>query len=100
MAAGALGEASPPAGGAGEPGGDGVAWRASSLEAASMLRMCRASGSSARAEMRGTAAPVSAAAGCSRSVAARRIRRLRLSGRATAMKVGPRLQASDSSFSR
>jgi len=64
-----------------------------------MLRTCRASGSSARAEMRGTAAPVSAA-GCSRSVAARRTKRLRPSGRATAMEAGPRLQVSDSSFNR
>ena len=59
-----------------------------------MVRMCRVKGSSARTEMRGSAAPD--ASGRSRSVAARRISRRRPSGRATATKEGPRLQVSDS----
>ena len=62
-----------------------------------MLRICRASGSNARAEMRGSAA--CGVGGCSRSVAARRSSRRRPSGKATAMKAGPRLQARDSSSS-
>ena len=62
-----------------------------------MLRICRANGSSARAEMRGSTA--CGTGGCSRSVAARRSSRRRPSGKATAMKAGPRLQASDSSSS-
>jgi hypothetical protein len=67
---------------------------ASSGEGASMLRMCRARGSSARTEMRGSAA--SAIGGRPRFVAARRTSRRRPSGKATATKEGPRLQVSDS----
>jgi len=87
----------PVAGGVDGPDWGWSAWKASLLEAANMLRMCRASGSSARAEMRGSAA--CGACGCSRSVAARRSSRRRPSGKATAMKAGPRLQASDNSLS-
>ena len=66
--------------------------------AASMRRTSRASGSSVRAEMRGTSG--SASAGWSRSVAARDTRRRRPSARRTAMYLGPRAQTSDSSVSR
>ena len=63
-----------------------------------MLRTRRASGSRVRAEIRGSAA-AAVAGGRSRSVAARRTRRLRPSGSATAMNPGPRLQPKDSSLS-
>ena len=83
----------------GEPDEDRVlAWRTSSLEVASMLWRCRASGSSVRAEMHGSAAP--GPSGRSKSVAARRTSRRRPSGKATAMNAGPRPQVSDSSLSR
>ena len=62
-----------------------------------MLRMCRASGSSPRTEMRGNTA--CGANNRSRSVAVRRRRRRRPSGNAAAMKAGPRLHVSDSNFS-
>lgn len=84
--------------GGNEPDAVGVAWLASSMEAASMLRTSRASGSRVRAEMSGKGA--GGASGCSRSVAARRTSRRRPSGNATAMKDGPREQIRDSSFSR
>ena len=73
--------------------GNEMAWTISVLEAVTTLRMYRASGSSLRAETRGTGGSV--ASGRSRSVAARRIRRRRPSGKATAMNRGPRAQASD-----
>jgi hypothetical protein len=98
MAAGAADAVSPAGDGAGELDEDRVlAWRASSLEVASMLRMCRASGRSVRAEMCGRAA--SGVSGRSRLVAARRTCRRRPSGKATATNAGPRLQVSDSSLS-
>jgi hypothetical protein len=99
MVAGASGVVPPAADGAGEPGGNKVlAWQASSLEASSMLRMCRASGNSVRTEMRGWADD-GGVSGRSRSVAARRTSRRRPSGKATAMKAGPRPQVNDSSLS-
>jgi hypothetical protein len=84
------------AGGAGS-GENASAWTASLLEAARMLRKCRASGRRVRAEMRGTA--TCDGTGRSRSVAARRTRRRRPSGNATATKAGPRAQVRESSFS-
>lgn len=63
-----------------------------------MLRTCRASGSSMRAEMRGSEVAWDAS-GRSRSVAARLSSRRRPSGRVTAMNAGPRPQSSDSSRS-
>jgi hypothetical protein len=60
-----------------------LTWQTSSLEAASMLRMCRASGSSVRTEISGST--IRGANARSRSVAARRINRRRPSGKATAM---------------
>jgi hypothetical protein len=99
MVAGASGVVPPAADGAGEPGGNKVlAWQAPSLEASSMLRMCRASGNSVRTEMRGWADD-GGVSGRSRSVAARRTSRRRPSGKATAMKAGPRPQVNDSSLS-
>ena len=80
-------------------GGDGTASAGSALEAASMLRTRRASGSNVRADTRGTGSSV-AHAGRSRSVAARRIRRRRPSGKATAMKRGPRAQRRDRTVRR
>jgi hypothetical protein len=75
-------EASAAADEGGEPDRDGLAWKASSLEAASMLRMCRASGSRARAAIRGS--NTGSASGRSKSVAVRRNSRRRPSGKATA----------------
>lgn len=83
--------------GADKLGGGGLAWKTSSVEEASMLRTCRASGSSVRAEIRGSVA--GGVSGRSKSVADRRTSRRRPSGKAAAMKAGPRLQASDSSCS-
>src|SRR3954453_20897625 len=80
-------------------GGDGTASAGSALEAASMLRTRRASGSNVRADTRGTGSSV-AHAERSRSVAARRIRRRRPSGKATAMKRGPRAQRRDRTVRR
>ena len=81
-----------------EPAGDELTWETSSLEVLSMLRICRASGSSVRTEMSGST--VRGASGRCRSVAARRSNRRRPSGKATTMYAGPRPQRSDSSFSR
>jgi hypothetical protein len=53
------------------------------LEQASMLRMCRAKGSSVRTEI--SASAIRGASGRSKSVAARRSNRRRPSGKATAM---------------
>jgi hypothetical protein len=80
-------------------GGDRTASAGSALEAASTLRTRRASGSNVRADTRGTGSSV-AHAGRSRSVAARRIRRRRPSGKATAMKRGPRAQKRDRTVRR
>ena len=80
-------------------GGDGTASAGYALEAASTLRTRRASGSNVRADTRGTGSSV-AHAGRSRSVAARRIRRRRPSGKATAMKRGPRAQRRDRTVRR
>jgi hypothetical protein len=80
-------------------GGDGTASAGSALEAASTLRTRRASGSNVRADTRGTGSSI-AHAGRSRSVAARRIRRRRPSGKATAMKRGPRAQRRDRTVRR
>jgi hypothetical protein len=66
-----------------EPVGGELTWQTSSLEAASMLRMCRAKGSSVRTEISGSTSRGANAR--SRSVAARRINRRRPSGKATAM---------------
>ncbi|GAC1355884.1 MAG: hypothetical protein NVSMB34_09540 [Variovorax sp.] len=65
-----------------ELGGGGLAWQTSSVEEASMLRTCRASGSSVRAEMRGSVA--GGVGGRAQSVAARRTSRRRPSGKAAA----------------
>jgi hypothetical protein len=81
-----------------EPDAVGLAWLASSVEAASMLCTSRASGSRAQAEMRGN--DVGVASGRSRSVAQRCTSRLRPSGNATAMKLGPRAHFSDNSLRR
>ncbi len=78
--------------------GNGAAWTISVLEAVTKPRTWRASGSSVRADTRGAAG--SADGGRSRSVAARRIRRRRPSGKATAMNRGPRAQASDRTAKR
>jgi hypothetical protein len=66
-----------------EPAGGELTWQTSSLEVASMLRMCRAKGSSVRTEISGSI--IRGANGRSRSVAVRRINRRRPSGKATAM---------------
>ena len=81
-----------------QEGEDGTAWAISALEAVTKPRMWRASGSSERADTRGTGS--SAAIGRSRSVEARRISRRRPSGKATAMNRGPRAQARDRTASR
>jgi hypothetical protein len=65
-----------------EPAGSELTWQTSLLEVASMLRMCRASGSSVRTEISGST--IRPANGRSRSVTARRINRRRPSGKATA----------------
>ena len=78
--------------------GFGSTWDVPSWDAASMRRMCRASGRSVRTEMRGASG--SAVAGWSMSVAARRTRRRRPSAKRTAMNPAPRAHASDSTFSR
>ncbi|MBV8402250.1 MAG: hypothetical protein JOZ17_26540 [Acetobacteraceae bacterium] len=65
-----------------ELAGGELTWQTSSLAVASMLRMCRASGSNVRAEISGST--TRGANGRSRSVAARRISRRRPSGKATA----------------
>jgi hypothetical protein len=79
------------------PGGNGLAWGASS-EAATMHRRCRASGSRVRTEMRGPAGPV--VPGRSRSVTERRTKRRRPSAKTTTTNSGPRAQASETSSSR
>jgi hypothetical protein len=81
-AAGAIAEVFSAAAAGDEPAGGELTWQTSSLEIASMLRMCRASGSSVRTEISGST--VRGANGHSRSVAARRINRRRPSGKATA----------------
>ena len=83
---------------AGESDGDELTWQTSSVKEVSMLRTCRASGSSVCAEMRGSEVACDAS-GRSKSVAARRSNRRRPSGKAAAMNAGPRLQSSDSSRS-
>ena len=52
---GAVPEQGPAAGGKQALDGEMQTWEASSKEAATMLRICRAKGSSARTEMRGSA---------------------------------------------
>lgn len=73
--------------------GDGAASVISLLEAATKPRMPRASASSVRADTRGVSPCV--AGRRSRSVAARRIKRRRPSGKVTAMNKGPREQPSE-----
>jgi hypothetical protein len=74
-----------------------LAWLASSVEAASMPCTSRASGSRVQAEIRGIA--TGGASGCAKFVTARRTNLWRPSGKATAMKAGPRAQLSESNFS-
>jgi hypothetical protein len=83
MVVDAIGKGSSAAAAGNEPVGGELTWQTSSLEEASMLRMCRAKGSSVRTEISGST--IRGASGRSRSVAARRINRRRPSGKATAM---------------
>ncbi len=84
MVVGAIDEGLSAAAAEDEPAAGGeLTWQTSSLEVASMLRMCRAKGSSVRTEISGSI--IRGANGRSRSVAARRINRRRPSGKATAL---------------